>query len=279
VKLLAGNYLVLSFFSDICLSDHIFGFLVHPVDENFCVVFENINIVHNLLVDFCILMFEIDDNLPHADGSLFVRIFEEHWLYLIKHFLFVVLYHAENHLILLFLQEVDHTPPPKCHPASVCVISLVIVVHHFFSFVFSHVVDVDHLCLLKFIDFHKFSEDLVLDNHFFGGSVLLVVEHTAWLELGIVSPLFEVAQHLHVEKLGQYPIESSFWVLAIVNKGTPGLDRTQQVPFFKTPNQIVSADVLDVNFFHEERVVFVTSKELRNDVLSHLLENNVGFFF
>lgn len=86
-----------------------------------------------------------------------------------------MLNHSKNDFVFLLLQKVDNSPSSKSTFATVCVISLVIIVHNFFGFIFGDLVEIYHLSFLEFVDFYELSEDLIFYHNFFGGSVLLFV--------------------------------------------------------------------------------------------------------
>lgn len=181
--------------------------------------------------------------------------------------------HPVDDFVLLFLHEIGDSPPSKSHFARVCVVPLIIIIHNLFGLMLCNFLNIDNFRLLKLVDFNKFSKHLIFNNDFACGSILFVVEDPDTFEFGVHAPHFVVATHFHVEKFGQYAVKASLGVLGVVHEGAPRLVGRVQSSLFETPDQVVCADVLDSNLAHEKCVVLVSLEELRDDVLSHFLED------
>ena len=96
---------------------------------------------------------------------------------MLEDLLLVVSYHPVYNFVLLLLHEIGHSPTPKRQLASISVVSLVVVIHNLFSFVFCDVLNVNDFCFLKLVDFNELAQDLVLHYNVTGGSILLLVEN------------------------------------------------------------------------------------------------------
>ena len=160
------NYLFLFWFSNVCLAHCVFGFFVHAVNLNFSFLFKFIDVVHNSLIGLGVSMLQINYNLLHIDSSLIISIFKEHGFNLIKNLLFIMRNHPVDNFVLLFLHKISNSPPSESQFATISIVSLIIVVHYFFGFVFCNILNVYHLCFLKFVNFDKFAQNLIFYNDF-----------------------------------------------------------------------------------------------------------------
>ena len=79
-----------------------------------------------------------------------------------------------------------------------------------------------------------------------------------------------------MEKFGQYAIKAPFGIFCIIDESAPRFIGRVEGSFFKTPDQVVRPDVLNINLTHEKSVILVFLEKLGYDVLSHFLEDQGG---